>query len=340
METLRSGSEAVSRESASDGSGTSSLQEIVGRSPACLRLITQIRKMAGNDASVLIEGETGSGKELAARAMHYLSRRRERPFVPLNCGAIPDSLIEAELFGHVRGSFTDAKHSREGVIAHANGGTLFLDEVDALPLKGQVTLLRFLQDRRYRPIGHSREQQSDVRIIAAANRPMKALVVEGGFRADLLYRLNVLGLSVPPLRERREDILPLAQHYLTLFCNRYDRAIKRLDSATELWLQQHQWPGNIRELENLIHRLVLLTDGELLHYTGDNSAETTPSPTCPDFQRAKAQAIELFERTYLARLMSEAHGNVSVAARMACKERRALGKLLKKHGIDKDVYRA
>jgi DNA-binding NtrC family response regulator len=339
METLRNGSEAVLGEAASDSSEILPLHEIVGRSPAYLRLIAQIRKMAGNDASVLIEGETGSGKELAARAMHYLSRRREKPFVPLNCGAIPDSLIEAELFGHVRGSFTDAKQSREGVIAHANGGTLFLDEVDALSVKGQVTLLRFLQDRRYRQIGHSCERVSDVRIIAATNRPMKIVVAEGHFRADLLYRLNVLGLCVPPLRERVEDILPLAEHYIALFCSRYDREARHLDDETRLWMQQYEWPGNIRELENLIHRMVLLCDGRQLHCIGEFNTEAAPS-SCPDFQHAKAQAIELFERTYLIRLMAEAHGNVSAAARMACKERRALGKLLKKHGIDKETYRA
>jgi DNA-binding NtrC family response regulator len=339
MDTLRNGSTAVLGETASDITQVVPLHEIVGRSSAYVQLISQIRKMAGNDASVMIEGETGSGKELAARAMHYLSRRREKPFVPLNCGAIPDTLIEAELFGHVRGSFTDAKHSREGVIAHANGGTLFLDEVDTLSTKGQITLLRFLQDRRYRPVGHSCEQQSDVRIIAASNKPMKHVVAEGEFRTDLLYRLNVLGLKVPALRERVDDIVPLAEHYLEMFCTRYDRTPKRLDAETAYWLQQYDWPGNVRELENLIHRIVLLSDGETVHYTGEPT-DSTSRTTCPDFQHAKAQAIELFERTYLIRVMAEAHGNVSEAARIASKERRALGKLLKKHGIDKDTYRA
>lgn len=339
MDTLRNGSGAVLGGAASDSYGISPLHEVVGRSPAYLRMAAQMRKMAENDASVLIQGETGSGKELAARAMHYLGRRRERPFVPLNCGAIPDSLIEAELFGHARGSFTDAKQNREGVVAYADGGTLFLDEVDALSAKGQVTLLRFLQDRRYRPIGRSCEQVSDVRIIAATNKPMKAALAEGCFRADLLYRLNVLSLCVPPLRERLEDILPLAEHYIAVFCGRYDRGRKRLDAQTKLWMQQYAWPGNIRELENLVHRMVLLSDGEQMRYTGDPDYDVS-APACPDFQHAKAQAIESFERAYLMRLMTEANGNVSAAARMACKERRALGKLLKKHGIVKEIYRA
>lgn len=332
---------AVSGGSATRTSKVMPLHEIVGRSPAYLHLIGQIRKMADNDASVLIEGETGCGKELAARAMHYLSQRRQKPFVPLNCGAIPDALIEAELFGHVRGSFTDAKQSRVGVVAHASGGTLFLDEVDTLSVKGQVTLLRFLQDHRYRPIGHSAEQVSDVRIIAASNKPMMELVADGGFRSDLLYRLNILSLSVPPLRERAEDIGPLAQHYLRMFCARYERSPKRLSLGTIAWLQRHPWPGNVRELENLIHRLVLLSDGEEIDYAGDASIVGHHAPCgCPDFQSAKAEAIESFERAYLIRVMAQAQGNVSAAARLACKERRALGKLLKKHGIEKGDYRA
>ncbi|MFC5569069.1 sigma-54 interaction domain-containing protein [Lysobacter yangpyeongensis] len=339
MEALRSGIGAVAGDAVADGSAISPLSEIIGQSPAYLRLVAQIRKMAGNDASVLIEGETGAGKELAARAVHYLSRRRERPFVPLNCGAIPESLVEAELFGHVRGSFTDAKHNREGVIAHAQGGTLFLDEIETLSPKGQVALLRFLQDRRYRPVGHSREQLADVRVVAATNKPMPRIVAEGQFRSDLLYRLNVLNLRVPPLRERVEDIVPLATHFVALFCERYGLGAKRLDHGTGLWMQQYDWPGNVRELENLVHRLVLFCDGDVLYYAGDPDDEPADR-TCPDFRRAKAAAIASFERTYLTRLMRETNGNISAAARMACKERRALGKLLKKHGIDKDVYRA
>ncbi len=317
------------------------LQGIVGRSPAYLEMTAQIRKMAGADAPVLIEGETGSGKELAARAMHYLSPRRDKPFVPLNCGAIPDTLIEAELFGHVRGAFTDAKQSRAGVIAHANGGSLFLDEIDALSPKGQVTLLRFLQDRHYRPVGHGVEHVSDARIIAASNKPMHELMAGGGFRIDLLYRLNILNLSVPPLRKRVEDIQPLAEHYLRLFCTRYQRATKHLHGDTIAWMQQHAWPGNVRELENLIHRLVLLQDGEQIRYIGQSTGNNgiDADDACPNYQYAKARAIETFERAYLSQILAAARGNVSAAARLACKERRALGKLLKKHGIDKDSYR-
>jgi DNA-binding NtrC family response regulator len=322
------------------GAAHGSAVAIVGGSAACLHLVAQIRKFASNDAAVLIEGETGSGKELVARAMHYLSCRRDKPFVPVNCGAIPDSLIEAELFGHVRGSFTDAKSSRAGVIAHAEGGTLFLDEVDALSPKGQVTLLRFLQDRRYRPVGHATEHIADVRVMAACNKSLQHLAAGGGFRSDLLYRLNILTVRVPPLRERADDVECLADHYLRLFCARYQRSLKRLDDSTLQWFKQYEWPGNVRELENLIHRLVLLSDGDRVHYSGESARDdASDGRQRQAFQTAKTKAIEAFERAYLSRLMADTGGNVSAAARLASKERRALGKLLKKHGIDKDAYR-
>ncbi len=314
---------------------------MVGESPAYSALVEQIRRIACADAPVLIEGETGSGKELAARAVHYLSPRRDKPFVPINCGAIPDTLIESELFGHARGAFTDAKQTRAGVIAHAHGGTLFLDEIDTLSAKGQVTMLRFLQDRRYRPVGQQAEQISDARIVAASNRPLSAIVAQGGFRSDLLYRLNILSLRVPPLRERPDDIAPLAVHYLRLLCARYGLMSKRLHAATLNWMRRYPWPGNVRELENLLHRLVLLSDGEEIRYTGEVEGESIPESGYgyPDFHTAKAQAIADFERAYLARVMAETQGNVTAAARLACKERRSLGKLLKKYGIDKGRFR-
>ena len=316
------------------------LSGMIGDSLGYRRFLEQVRRIARADAPVLIEGETGSGKELAARAVHYLSRRRERRFVAVNCGAIPDTLIESELFGHARGAFTDAKQAQAGVIAHAEGGTLFLDEIDALSAHGQVAMLRFLQDQRYRPLGRTSERSSDARIIAASNRPLQAVVEQGAFRSDLLYRLDILNLQVPPLRERNDDIAALARHFLSLFCARYGLQAKRLHPATVEWMSRHAWPGNVRELENLVHRLVLLSDGDDIHYTGE-AAVADPSPeTCPaNFQCAKARAIEAFERAYLSWVMTETRGNVTAAARLASKERRALGKLLKKHGIDKDRYR-
>jgi two-component system response regulator GlrR len=333
--------------SAMEGHQPSGLGGLMGEAPAFSAVIQLVRKFAGADAPVLIEGETGSGKELIARAIHYLSRRCDQPFIPLNCGAIPDNLVESELFGHVRGAFTDARHSRVGVVMQASGGTLFLDEIDALSTKGQVTLLRFLQDQRCRPIGQDREHFCDARILAASNRSLKELVARDRFRNDLLYRLDILSLNVPALRERAEDIEVLAQHFVARFCMQYGLPAKTLHPATLRWMQSHRWPGNVRELENLIHRLVLLAEGSEILFCGQENRTTNSSladagmadPSYPTFHSAKAHAIADFERRYLTRLLEAAAGNVSNAARLAGKERRTLGKLLKKHGISTLSYR-
>jgi two-component system, NtrC family, response regulator GlrR len=314
---------------------------MIGNSVAFMTLLRQIAKIARTDACVLVEGETGVGKELAARAIHYLSTRCNKPFIALNCGAIPESLIESELFGHARGAFTDAKTAHAGVVAQANGGTLFLDEIDTLPNKGQVAVLRFLQDRRYRPVGQSLEQVSNSRVIAATNQPLLNLVEIGAFRSDLLYRLNIIRLRVPPLRERKTDIVLLAQHFLKTFCERYDMAPKLVHPDSWAWMMRHAWPGNIRELESLIHRNVLMCDGDEIRFeeaiaTGGDTGDDG-SARYPDFQSAKAHAVHEFERSYLLQLLLETRGNVSAAARLACKERRSLGKLLKKHGIGKQL---
>lgn len=309
---------------------------MIGASPAFMAMIQQVAKIARTDASVLLEGETGVGKELVARSIHYQSSRRQKPFVPLNCGAIPETLIESELFGHARGAFTDARTAHEGVVAQSNGGTLFLDEIDTLPNKGQVAVLRFLQDRRYRPLGQATEQVSSGRIIAAANRPLLSLVESGAFRSDLLYRLNIIRLRVPPLRERVSDIPMLVAHFLRSFCARYEMAAKRMHPDSMSWMLAHPWPGNVRELESLVHRSVLLSDDDEIRL---EEAQPGAMTSChsglryPDFQSAKAHAVNEFERNYLVQLLVHTGGNISAAARLACKERRALGKLIKKHGI-------
>ncbi len=314
---------------------------MIGNSTAFLTLLRQIGKIARTDACVLIEGETGVGKELTARAIHYLSARRSKPFISLNCGAIPESLIESELFGHARGAFTDAKTNRCGVISQADAGTLFLDEIDSLPCKGQVALLRFLQDRRYRPVGQSIEQISNSRVIAATNQPLQDLVERRAFRSDLMYRLNILRLYVPPLRERKTDIVLLARHFVKVYCERYGLPLKTLHSSSWVWMMRYEWPGNVRELESVIHRNVLLS--EEYEIIIDECMPHLPSQPMPspsqeflNFQDAKAHAIAEFERGYLSKLFKETQGNVSAAARLACKERRSLGKLLKKYGIDKN----
>lgn len=313
---------------------------LIGASPAFRVMQSHLRRITASEAPVLVEGDTGSGKELAARAIHYGGARRAGPFVPINCGALPDHLLEAELFGHERGAYTDAKSARRGLVAEANGGTLFLDEVDALSPKAQVTLLRFLQDQRYRPLGATRELSTQVRLIAATNRSLDALVQQGQFRSDLMYRLKILHLVLPALHGRAGDAVLLALHFAAVFSAKYGLPPKRFDAATLAWIDQHRWPGNVRELENWVHRALLMSEGEWV------TNPLAPAPVTPDpraasteasfnFQLAKAEAVRCFERDYVLRVLQHTHGNVTRAAQMAGKERRAFGKLLKKHGIDR-----
>lgn len=316
---------------------------MIGRSPAFRIVDALIDKMSAFDAPVLIEGETGTGKELAARAIHYRGARADRPFVPVNCGALPDALIENELFGHRRGAFTDAREDKPGLVELARGGTLFLDEVDALTPKAQVTLLRFLQDQQFRPLGGRREEQADVRIITAANRVLERLVEGGAFRLDLLYRLKLLHLTLPPLREREADIALLAEHFVRACSARYGKPALPIDPETLAWFRRHRWPGNIRELENLIQRHLLLADGERICIAAPpglaaaaSGADASASYLPINYRQAKKRAVAEFESRFLENLMGQANGNVSAAARISGTERRHLGRLLKKHGIAKD----
>lgn len=314
--------------------------ELVGASPAFLAMLEQIRRVAASEAPVLIEGETGSGKELAARAIHYRGVRRAGPFIPVNCGALPDQLVEAELFGHERGAFTDAKAARRGLVAEADGGTLFLDEVDALSARAQVALLRFLQDQRFRPLGANRERSTQVRLIAASNQPLDEAIGLGHFRSDLLYRLKILHLQLPPLRARDGDARLLARHFIDVFSAKYRFAPKSLDTAMLEWIDGHDWPGNVRELENWVHRELLMADGPSIGALPRNRACDpceTAAPQSENFQRAKAEAVRRFERDYVVKVLRQAQGNVTRAAQIAGKERRAFGKLLKKHGIDRQA---
>jgi DNA-binding NtrC family response regulator len=310
---------------------------MIGQSTAFRALLPLIEKCAAYDAPVLIEGETGTGKELAAREIHYRSARRDRPFVPVNCGSIPDTLLESELFGHRRGAFTDARHDQLGLVALAHSGTLFLDEVDALTPKAQVTLLRFLQDQRYRPLGARREERADARIIAASNRPLDALVDAGTFRIDLLYRLKLMQLVLPPLRDRRGDIPILSQHFLEIGSARFGRPVQFLAAETIDWFERYAWPGNIRELEHTVYHGLLLCEGSVILLAPPPSlaAQTLDAGAAPTYRHAKELAIADFEHAYLVRLIDQANGNVSVAARLAGTERRHFGRLLKKHRLSK-----
>jgi len=321
--------------------------EMLGDSPVFRRAVALIERMARFDAPVLIEGETGTGKELAARALHYMSARRDRPFVPVNCGAIPDSLFENELFGHRRGAFTDAREDAPGLVALAHGGTLFLDEVDALTAKGQVSLLRFLQDRQFRPLGARSTQSADVRIIAASNAGLATLTEAGRFRADLLYRLNIMFVLMPPLRERVGDPELLARHFVREAGRRYGAPAKPLHPDTVQWLGRHAWPGNVRELENLVYRELLLSEGSELRFAGERPSgeERRTSPdrrgnTFDDqtYREARARTLMYFESRYVSSVLGRARGNVTAAAKLAGKERRAFGRLVKKHGIDRSRF--
>ncbi|MCU0834351.1 MAG: sigma-54 dependent transcriptional regulator [Chromatiaceae bacterium] len=315
---------------------------LIGRSPAFLEAVSRLQLLARCDASVLIEGETGTGKELVARAIHYLGGRAGGPFVPLNCGALPDHLVENELFGHARGAYTDARSPAHGAIGEASGGTLFLDEVEALSAKAQAALLRFLQDHEYRPLGAARTCQSDARVLAASNLDLRALIGQRAFRPDLFFRLEVLSIRLPPLRRRKGDIELLARHFIERYRHQYGGGPLELDRRALPGLDDYAWPGNVRELENLVHRAVLLSDGGPLFLSpGPTPAPPDPAAATPiddidvavGFAEAKARAIAAFERRYLTALMQATGGNVTQAARRADKERRALGKLLKKHAI-------
>ena len=323
-----------------EASSTRADLNLVGDSPVferCRRLIT---RMAACDATVLIQGETGTGKELAARGIHYLGRRANAPFIPVNCGALPETLVESELFGHARGAFTDARDAHAGFIAQAENGTLFLDEVEAMGPHAQVALLRFLQEREYRPLGGSLIRGANVRVVASANVDLEASAAHGTFRQDLLFRLNVLPLTMPPLRERGNDVLILAQMFLRRFSHQYGQPLKTLDADSLAYLTRHAWPGNVRELENLVHRQFLLTDAPVLRLVPDGPDVLVPSPRTPTFREAKALAIAAFERDYIADLLSRTRGNISLAARLSGKERSRLCKLVKKYGLQREHFAA
>lgn len=317
---------------------------MIGRSPSFVRALALLDRFSCCDAPVLIEGETGTGKELAARHIHYAGARKSGAFVPINCGAVPDNLFENELFGHSRGAFTDARAESIGLVGLAQGGTLFLDEVDSLSGKGQVALLRFLQDRCYRPLGAHSEHRADVRVIAASNVALQRLVEGGRFRQDLLFRVNLLFLELPPLRQRPGDARLLAQHFIDECSRRYGIPAKRLTPQGMAWLDRYHWPGNVRELENLVHRAFLLSDGFELSVsevtgTAVPADRSESARATGGYRAAKALALEEFDRRYLTDLLSSFKGNVSCAARYCGKERRALGRLIRKYNIDPARFR-
>jgi two-component system response regulator HydG len=296
------------------------------------RLRELIARVAKTDAPALIVGETGSGKELVARALHRHGPSRDGPFVALNCAALPEHLLESELFGHARGAFTDARSSRSGLLLHANGGTLFLDEISELPLPLQPKLLRALQERRVRPVGSEKEVTFDARVIAATNRDLDSAVEKGRFREDLFFRLDVIRIEVPPLRARGSDVLLLAQHFLRDSAERTGKAVAGLSHGAAEKLLQYGWPGNVRELANCVERAVALTDHEqvlvedlperIRAYAGPYVlvAGEDPSELVP---------LEVVERRYIARVMEAVGGNKTLAARILGLDRKTLYRKLR-----------
>jgi two-component system response regulator GlrR len=311
------------------------LAGLIGRDPTFLTTLGKIPLLARGPAPILIVGETGTGKDLCARAVHSLGPRNTFPFIPADCATLPDHLFENEMFGHASGAFTDARRDMKGLVALAEGGTLFLDEINSLSLVAQAKLLRFLQERAYRPLGSNSFVRANVKIVAATNCDLEELVRARLFRSDLFFRLNVFRLDLTPLRARRGDIALLARHFASAACAEYGLEPKALAPATIRWLNQQEWPGNVRELYNTIQRAVIYSQGaQILPCDLADRSVQSPADTGPDtFREARLRAIEAFERRYVEDLMRECGGNVSQAARLAKKERRAFGRLVKRYDI-------
>ncbi|MFN3680411.1 MAG: sigma-54-dependent transcriptional regulator [Nitrospira sp.] len=305
------------------------LENVVARSPAMQRLLQQIAQVADSEATILLFGETGTGKEVMARIIHANSRRSKGPFVALNCAAIPETLFESELFGHVKGAFTSAHGAKRGLFQMANGGTLFLDEIAEMPLAMQAKLLRAVQEREVREVGAETATKVDVRIIAATNKDLGEAVKNGRFRNDLYYRISVVPLFIPPLRDRRDDIPLLAQHFLQLSAKRANKDIKGFTPAALHRLMVNPWLGNVRELENVIEKAVVMSRQDMI--TPDLLPSVGVSPETP--LKPLTEAREEFERTYLKNLLQLTGGNISRAAQFAGRYRADFYKMLKKYGL-------
>jgi len=311
--------------------------DILGKSDAIEHVFATISKVADYKTTVLIQGESGTGKELVARALHLGSERKDKPFVPLNCGAIPESLLESELFGHKKGAFTDAHADKTGLFAEADQGTLFLDEIGELPLGLQVKLLRVLQEGRVRPVGATRDREVDVRVIAATVRDLGREVQEGRFREDLYYRLNVLQINVPPLRDRRDDIMLLAEHFIERNNRRLGTSIRDVDQKARKLLLNYPWPGNVRELENTIERAVVLSESDVIG-VGD-LPERMREPTDPvaaslaTGELSIKKTARFMEETLIRRALEKTGGNRTAASKLLEISHRALLYKIKDYGI-------
>lgn len=349
---------------------------ILGNSGVLRALLARLPMAAKTDAPVMVLGESGTGKELVANAIHNLSRRARGKMVAVNCGALPDTLLESELFGYKRGAFTDAHRDTPGLVEAARGGTLFLDEIGDVSLPVQVKLLRFLQTREFKPLGSPQTLKADVRIVTATHRDLPAMIAQGRFREDLYYRLNIVPLTLPPLRAREGDVTLLAHHFFARFCAEHDKPLQGFSDAALRFLEQHDWPGNIRELENRVQQAVVLCAGVRIEAAdlgavaprvspvekpapsshaapATGSAPPTLLPAEPavplppppplhvageSFKDAKARMVNLFERNYVERMLRDAGGNISVAARRSGLDRKSFFLLLRKHGVNPATF--
>ncbi|MCO4180525.1 two-component system response regulator GlrR [Proteus terrae] len=308
---------------------------IVTRSPQMLRLLEQAKLVAQSDVSVLINGQSGTGKEVLAQAIHRASPRAKKPFIAINCGALPEQLLESELFGHAKGAFTGAVSSREGLFQAAEGGTLFLDEIGDMPMALQVKLLRVLQERKVRPLGSNRDIDIDVRILSATHRDLPKAMERNEFREDLFYRLNVVNLRIPTLSERAEDIPILANHLLRESAKRHKPFVRSFSTDAMKCLMTASWPGNVRQLVNVIEQCVALTTAPVISEALVTQALQGENTALPTFAEARGH----FEMTYLRKLLQMTKGNVTQAARMAGRNRTEFYKLLSRHELDANDFK-
>ena len=320
-----------------------SFDNIIGKSPSMTQIFDSIRKIADSSINVLISGASGTGKELIARSIHVNSRRGGRPFVALNCGALPEHLVESEIFGYERGAFTGAARPKPGLLETAHGGTFFMDEIGELPASLQVKFLRVLQDGKFRRLGSTQEREVDIRLICATNQELEKRLEEGDFREDLYYRINTFTIAIPPLKERRDDIPLLASHFLQKYGEQNQKFIEVISMEAMELLRNHEWKGNVRELEHVIERALVLASGDEIqvedlpqNIQAVAAEENVPPRAYMDlpFKDAKGQLIEDFERRYIVEVLGKYQGNISRAAVHSGIDRRSLHRLLAKYEID------
>ena len=310
-------------------------KNIIARSEKMQKVLDLVSRVAGTDSTIYISGESGTGKELVAKAIHFANKRRDGPFVAINCAAIPETLLESELFGHEKGAFTDAKRSYGGLFGQSHQGTIFLDEIGDMSLSIQAKLLRVLQEKQFYPIGSGRPVKVDVRVVVATNKDLEAEVKNGSFREDLFYRIHVVPIDLPPLRERKEDIPLLAEHFLREISQKMGKEIKGISAMAMQKLMLYDWPGNVRELENTIENAVAITQHDVISEELILPAKDLPAESLKPLK----EAVEDFRRGYLVRLLEFTKGNVSKAAEMAGRYRADFYNLLKKHDLKPEDFK-